>query len=80
MPIIQRYATAFHFWALMALLCILHPISFSARVIVAAPNLQIQYATDDGFYYLTLVRHFCSLGRWTFDGCLITGSILRGSI
>lgn len=32
----------------------------------------IQYIPDDGFYYLTLARHFVESGMWTFDGTNVT--------
>lgn len=32
----------------------------------------IQYIPDDGFYYLTLARHFAESGMWTFDGVNVT--------
>ena len=28
----------------------------------------VQFTPDDGFYYLTLARHFANSGKWTFDG------------
>ena len=44
----------------------------SLRVVAGAiadpPAHRVQFQADDGFYYLTLARHFATQGRWTFDG------------
>jgi hypothetical protein len=38
-------------------------------MVIASPDsLRVQYVSDDGFYYLTLARHFVQSGHWTFDG------------
>ncbi len=58
------------FWVLIFLLVSLlafvlyHQFSFIEK----NEACRIQFTPDDGYYYLTLARHFAQSAHWTFDG------------
>lgn len=56
------------FWRIVSLAAVIHLIVFDLLILTAPEMLQVQFAPDDGFYYLTLARNFVRFGRWTFDG------------
>jgi hypothetical protein len=60
-------ASAAVFISVVLVFLVLNIVAFSILVILAPDDLTVQYIPDDAFYYLTLSRHFSSLGYWTFD-------------
>jgi hypothetical protein len=54
-------------WLCLLLICIINMLVFIGRVLSSAPDQQVLYIPDDGFYYLVLARNFARLWMWTFD-------------
>lgn len=53
----------------LVLLPIILYLGFSHWRIISLPDpVRVQYTPDDGYYYLTLARHFAHSFSWTFDG------------
>ncbi len=62
------------FWAVIALLVILHIAVFSAEIIAGGETKRVQFVPDDAFYYLGLARNFVALKTWSFDSGVSTAT------
>lgn len=54
-----------------AIACLVAVLGLSWRYLQTALSplvSQLEFLTDDGFYYLVLAKNFDALGKWTFDG------------
>ena len=58
----------FALWLVAALAALAHVVIFGVLIIRAPAATQVTYTPDDGYYYLSLARHFAQIHRWTFDG------------
>ncbi|MBI4859930.1 MAG: hypothetical protein HY815_06660 [Candidatus Riflebacteria bacterium] len=39
----------------------------AVALLLATPEVRVQYVPDDAYYTIGLARNFCTQGRWTFD-------------
>ncbi|HSL27633.1 MAG TPA: hypothetical protein VK900_00425 [Anaerolineales bacterium] len=64
----KRSTSLLLLWRIISVGAVIHLIVFDLLILNAPESLQVQFAPDDGYYYLTLARNFVRFSQWTFDG------------